>query len=502
MHETHNGQRKFKYEDITMLSRRTFLKYAGWAAASAMTGRTLARASTARQSKPNILVIMADDCTYRDLPVYGGRNARTPHIDRLASEGLLFERAYVSSAMCQPCRAELYTGLFPLRNGCAWNHSASRPEVTSMPYHLGALGYRVGLGGKVHVGPEKVFPFQRVAGFDPNCVRNPTRPHDTQPIRRFMADNRDQPFCLVVALVEPHVPWVMGDASQYPPEKLDLPPNIADTPRTRQDYARYLAEITYMDEQVGDILKVLDETGQADNTLVLFTSEQGCQFPGCKWTNWDTGLHTALIARWPGKVRPGQRAGAMVQYADVLPTLVEIAGGTASAHDYDGTSFQPVLLGRASTHRQFVYGVHNNIPEGPPYPIRTVTDGRYRYIRNLRPNEIYIEKHLMGWTGTGELNNPYWATWVREAWADQHTYDLVKRYMTRPAEELYCTANDPYELTNLADDEATAAIKARLNTELDRWMTAQGDPGVQEDTAKALEAARQGNHLYGTPPKR
>lgn len=491
----------FDREDMLMISRRAFLKYTGSAAASALVGRRTARAAEVSKRKPNVLVIMADDGTFSDLPTYGGANAKTPNIDRLASEGLLFERAYVTSAMCQPCRAELYTGLFPMRNGCAWNHSRSRPGVTSMPHHLGALGYRVGLAGKVHVEPPEVFPFQSIEGFDSNCVRNPTLPHDTQYIRRFMAQDADQPFCLVVALVESHVPWVMGDPSKYPPRRLKLPPNIADTPRTRQDFSRYLAEITYMDNQVGEILDVLKETGQADNTLVLFTSEQGCQFPGCKWTNWDTGLHTALIARWPEKVASGKRTDAMVQYADVLPTLVEAAGGKTSDHDYDGQSFLPVLLGNKSSHRQFVYGMHNNIPEGPPYPIRTITDGRYRYIRNLTPDEIYIEKHLMGWAGTGELNNPYWATWVRDSWNDRRTYDLVKRYMTRPPEQLYNTAKDPYEMKNLADDPNYAQIKAKLSTELDRWMKTQGDPGVPEDTPEALEASRQGQHKYGTPVK-
>lgn len=312
-----------------------------------------------------------------------------------------------------------------------------------------------------------------------------------------MGGNEDQPFCLVIALVEPHVPWVMGDSSKYPPRKLSLPPNIADTPRTREDFSRYLAEITYMDGQLGDILNVLGESGKADDTLVLFTSEQGSQFPGNKWTNWDTGLHTALIARWPGKVAPGKRTDALVQYADVLPTLVDAAGGDVSKHNYDGTSFLPVLQQKKSAHRKFVYGMHNNIPEGPPYPIRTITDGRYRYIRNLRPDEIYIEKHLMGWSGRGELNNPYWATWVRDAWASRPTYNLVKRYMHRPPEQLYNTAKDPYEMNNLADDPAVSDIKNRLSTELDRWMKEQGDPGAPQDTNKAIEAARRGKHIYG-----
>ena len=275
---------------------------------------------------PNILIIMADDCTFNDLPAYGGQNAKTPNIDKLAGEGLLFERAYLSEAMCQPCRAELFSGQYPTRNGCAWNHSASRDSVTSMPHHLEPLGYRVGLAGKVHVKPKQVFPFEEVGGFDSNCVRNPTRPHQMSGISEFIKRDQKKPFCLVVALVEPHIPWVMGDASQYPPTKIKLPPNIADTARTRQDFSAYLAEITYMDGQVGEILQALEESGKQENTLVLFTSEQGSQFPGCKWTNWDTGIHTGLIARWPAKIRKGRTTEAVVQYADIMPTPPDSCG--------------------------------------------------------------------------------------------------------------------------------------------------------------------------------
>ena len=481
-----------------MLNRRRFLQCAGLTAASIMVGRdTWAASESSRRKKPNVLIIMADDCTHSDLPVYGGQNAVTPHIDQLVSEGLVFNHAYLASAMCQPCRAELYSGLYPMSNGCAWNHSASRHDITTMPHHLGVLGYRVGLAGKVHVKPDKAFPFVDVKGFDTNCVRNPTRPHNLQGIRRFMGGNQNEPFCLVVALVEPHVPWVMGDPSKYPRKKIKLPPNIADTPRTREAFSRYLAEISYMDQQVGDILNTLEESGRAEDTLVLFTSEQGSQYPGCKWTNWDTGVHTALIARWPGRVPAGKRTDALVQYADVLPTLVDAAGGDVAKHKYDGTSFLSVLMGKTSRHRQYVYGMHNNIPEGPAYPVRTISDGQYRYIRNLTPDEVYIEKHLMGWTGKGELNNPYWATWIRDAWNDPKTYNLVKRYMHRPAEQLYHTATDPYELNNIAGDPAVAGIKIRLSAELDRWMKAQGDPGAPQDTHEAIQASRRGEHMYG-----
>ena len=342
-------------------------------------------------------MILADDCTYNDLPLYGGVNAKTPNLDRLAGEGLTFNQAYVASSMCQPCRAELYSGLYPMGNGCAWNHSGCRPEITGMPQALGKLGYRVGLAGKTHIRPAPVFPFEKVEGFDQNCVRNPTLEHDLGAARKFMERKRDEPFCLVIALTEPHVPWVMGDASQYPPKKLKLPPNIADTSRTREDFSKYLAEITYMDGQVGEIMDTLKSTGQDDDTLVLFSSEQGSQFPGCKWTTWNTGLHTALVARWPGKVKAGERTNALVQYADILPTLLDLAGGDPAG--FDGSSFGGVLRGKEKKHRKYVYGMHNNFPEGPPYPTRTISDGTHRFIMNLTPDELYIEKHLMGLKG-------------------------------------------------------------------------------------------------------
>lgn len=448
---------------------------------------------------PNVLIIMADDCTFSDLPRYGGQNAKTPNIDRLASEGLTFRKAYLSSAMCQPCRAELFTGQYPMRNGCAWNHSASRPGTTSLPHHLKELGYRVGIAGKVHVQPKSVYPFERVDGFDPNCVRNPTHAHDPAGCRNFLTRDDEQPFCLVVALVEPHVPWVMGDLSEYPPSELVLPPNIADTPRTRQDFARYLAEITYMDGQVGELLAVLSESGRAEDTLVLFTSEQGSQFPGCKWTNWDTGLHTALIARWPGRIAPGRQTDALVQYCDVAPTLVAAAGGRPESLDFDGASFLSVLTGESDTHRDFVFGMHNNVPEGPPYPVRSVSNGRWRYIRNLRPDEIYIEKHLMGVRGDGGLNNPYWGTWIWNSQTDARTYQLVKRYMHRPAEELYHTADDPFELTNLAASRAHERIRNQLSAALDQWMGSQGDPGAPQDQMETLLDARRLQHRYAPP---
>ncbi|MFN9416416.1 MAG: sulfatase [Pirellula sp.] len=451
---------------------------------------------------PNYLVILADDCTFSDLSIYGGVNAKTPNIERLASQGLTFGKAYVSSAMCQPCRAELFTGQFPLRNGCAWNHSACRPGTRSLPHYLTPLGYRAGIAGKVHVQPNDSFPFENVRGFDSSAVREPTQSHDLDGIREFMTRDKSRPFCLVIGLVEPHVPWVMGDRSQYPVDKIELPRHLADTPKTRQDFAAYLAEITYMDGQVGQILQSLDETGQTDNTVVLFSSEQGAQFPGSKWTCWDVGLHTTLIARWPGVIAAGKRTDAIVQYADIAPTLVAIAGGdpSDSSYGFDGSSFDEVLRGGKMTHRKFAYATHNNFPEGPPYPIRSITDGEYRYIHNLTPESLYIEKHLMGLLGGSSVHNAYWSSWMATAVENSNTQKLVQRYLMRPTYELYHTATDPAEMKNLAADPTCAQIQKHLRDELDRWLTSQDDPGIALDTSEAHAATKRGQPIFPVKP--
>ncbi|WDQ15570.1 sulfatase family protein [Rhodopirellula sp. P2] len=460
----------------------------------------LGRVASADTSRPNVLIVMADDCTYNDLPMYGGENAKTPHLEELAKQGLTFDRAFLAEAICQPCRAELYSGLYPMRNGCNWNHSASRSDIESMPQHLSRQGYRVGLAGKVHVSPESAFPFEVVDGCDKNCVRNPTRPMQLDSIREFMDRDDAQPFCLVVALVEPHVPWVMGDASAYPPGKLKLPPNIGDTPETRSAFGRYLAEITYMDGQFGQIMSEVDAVGKTEETMVLFTSEQGSQFPGNKWTNYNTGVHTGLIVKWPGVVAAGTRTDALVQYADVLPMLMDIAGAEPRPEAFDGSSFAGVLRGESDVHREYAYGTHNNVPEGPPYPIRSITDGRYHYIRNLQNENLYIEKHLMGVKGKGELNNKYWQTWVYQCFDQPEILRLIQRYQLRPKEELYDLASDPYEMNNLIEDSSLAGVRHELSDELDRWMKSQGDPGAEQDTVETHRAAKAGEHRFGISP--
>jgi len=460
------------------LYRRDFMK--GWLAVGA-TLMNMPALGQERRPRPNFLLIIGDDTTYEELSCYGGRNVKTKNIDQLAGEGVLFRRAYTAMAMCVPCRHELYTGLYPLGNGSCWNHSISHPGVKSVCHHLGGLGYRVGLTGKRHVDPPSVFPFEFIEGFEPNCIhRARVSRAELGGIKEFMNRSAEQPFFLAVCLTDSHVPWTTGAPAHFDKEKVVLPPIYPDLPEVRQDYVKYLAEVEELDRIVGEVLNALDDSGKADDTLVLFTSEQGAQWPGAKWTNWEAGLRTGLICRWPGKVERRSETRALVQYADILPTLIDAAGGRA---ELDGTSFLDVLLGKKDKHRDYAYAMHNNVPEGPPYPIRSVTDGRYRFIRNLLPDAEYVEKHMEDVQPTW---HSYWQPWKKAAEVEGLAQAMFRRFRKRPAEELYDTVADTACLENLAERPGFAEVKGKLSQALDAWMKSEEDPGAALDTEKAF----------------
>ncbi|QGY43960.1 sulfatase-like hydrolase/transferase [Maribellus comscasis] len=455
-----------------------------------------------QEHKPNILIIVGDDCTYNDLPLYGGKNVKTPSLDKLASEGMTFNKAFLSMSMCAPCRAELYTGLYPVQNGVCWNYVPARTGTKSIVHYLKDFGYRVGIAGKIHAEPQSVFPFEKVEGLERDCVAK-IADFDETGMRNFINKSED-PFCLIVGLVVPHIPWTVGTPSHFTPKNLDLPPNFPDvkgvpdgrlttkTKSMREDFINYLAEIEVMDKQVGKTLDLFEDLGKSSNTIVIFTSEQGSQFPGNKYTNWNTGVHTGFIVRWPGNVEPGVRTNALIQYADVLPTLIDVVGGNSQEYIFSGSSFLPVLLGESNHHRKYAYFMHNNIPEGTSYPIRSITDGKYHYINNLTPERIFTERHIM--SGQGPVST-YWASWMWDAYKKEQTYWLISRYMKRPEEELYIIDQDQYELNNLINYKEYKKVRKSLSTELARWMNQERDPGKSIDKLSEVEAAFKGNHF-------
>ncbi len=447
--------------------KNNFLKTVSWAL-------PLIPLANAAADKPNIVVIIADDLASNEIGCYGGKNVATPHIDRIAREGMLFTNNYASCTMSVPIRASMYTGLYPARHGSYQNHKSSYPNIKSITHYMPEAGYRVGRTGKRHTQPRSVYRFEEIPGFETDCVY-PSATYTTCGIKEFMTRNND-PYCLFVCSTNPHVPWTEGDRSKIDPDKLTLPPNSVDNRETRELYRNFLAEIGALDDEVGAVLQALEETKQLDNTLVMFLGEQGPQFPGGKWTCWYYGQHSALTVRYPKNIKAGSVSDAIVQYEDILPTLIEFAGGKP-IEGIDGKSYLQVLYGKKKEHREWSYGIHNNIPEGTAYPIRSIQDKRYKLIVNLTPEAKYFEKHMMNINDREQV----WACWLESAEKDPAAKALVDRFEKRPPMEFYDLKNDPWELKNLVNDKQYASRIATMEAELKQWMKQQGDKGTAMD---------------------
>jgi uncharacterized sulfatase len=425
----------------------------------------------AAETGPNFLLIIADDCTYRDLELYGGQ-AKTPHLLALAAEGMTFDRCFQAAAMCSPTRHCLYTGLYPVKSGAYPNHTMAYDWVRSIAHYLQDSGYTTHLSGKRHIKPDSVFPFEY------SGRNNPDPAVFTEVLASSAAE--DKPFLFIAASNEPHTPWNKGDASVYPPASIELPPVLVDSPDTREGFSKYLAEITYFDSQVGELLGLLDDSSHVENTVVIVLSEQGNSFPFAKWTCYDAGLQSACVVRWPGKIKGGSRSDAMIEYVDVVPTLLE-AAGLERPSSLDGRSFLPVLIGGRDSHKTHVFGLQTTrgINQGSDYyGIRSVRGERYRYVVNFTP-EMTFEN--------AATDDPTFRSWSKLADnGDEKAKRLVHDYQHRPAEELYDCEADPWNRTNLIDDPALASVREELRSELDLWMKGQGDEG-QATEMKALD---------------
>lgn len=424
------------------------------------------------KSSPNIVFILADDCTNWDIGCYGSVDSKTPNIDKLASEGMMFSRCYEAAPMCSPTRHNIYTGLYPVKTGAYPNHTRANDDTESIVQYLKPLGYRVALSGKRHIGPKSVFPFEYL-GTD----NNP----EFDLVDEFLKDVSDkkEPFALVLCSNEPHTPWNKGDASQFDPEKVTLPPHYVDTKETREAFCRYLAEINYLDGQVGTSLGLLEKYGLTDNTLVVFASEQGNSFPFAKWTCYEAGVKSALIARWPGKIKSGSESDAIVEYCDLLPTFIDAAGGKIPKK-LDGKSLKPLFLGEKEKVKDFSYSLQTTrgiISGSEYYPIRAIVNERYRYIWNLTPEAEF--KNVVN--NRGEKGTAWYKSWEGKARNDDNAQAMINKYRSRPEEELYDIVEDKWCRNNLAEIPEFKNIKTTLRKELLKWMEECEDEGLKTE---------------------
>jgi len=425
-------------------------------------------------AQPDIVVFISDDLGKLDCEPYGGGGIRTPHLRGLAAAGLTFDRAFVVSPSCAPSRAALLTGLMPARNGATANHSRPRADLRKWPAYFQELGYEVAAFGKVaHYKQANLYGFDTFAHdtfHDPQGI--PAAISFLQ--RRPRAGAK--PLCLFVGSNWPHVPWPSGDA-RHQPETLMLPAGGIDTPATRQWRAKYADAVGRADDELGLVLQATKER-LGPGVLFLFSSDNGAQWPFGKWNVYEAGVATPLIVAWPGVVAPSKRTEAMVSWVDLLPTLLEAAGGKAPV-GIDGRSFLPVLKNPTATHRDYIFATHDHDTRMNVYPSRSIRNGRWKYIRNLHPDWAFTTHiDLVGARGAELGQRDFFATWEQRAQTDPAAAAVVRRYHAREAEELYDLAADPAELQNLAHDPKAQTVLGDLRTRLDAWMKEQGDAGL------------------------
>ncbi len=415
-------------------------------------------------ARPNMVVFLSDDHTWRDSSVYGSPDIKTPNMQRLANAGMTFDNAFVASPSCAPSRAALLTGMYPARNGAEPNHSRPHADLKKLPAYLQELGYEVVSFGKVghyRQTAEYGFDIAKHFGYHDDVAVD-------EAIKWLRNRGSDKPLCLFVGTNWPHVPWP-EDVSGIDPDKLVVPPNHVDTPTSRQWRAKYVAAIRTMDNELGKVYDAAREV-LGDDTFFLHTSDHGAQWPFGKWNLYDDGIRTPMIVSWPGKIAAGKRCAAMVSWIDVLPTLLEVAEETPPKN-IDGRSFLPVLTGKAATHRDVIFTTHSGDGNHNVFPIRAAyTSDGWKYIRNLHP-EFLFRSHV---TNTIK-DNGYWPSWVDAATRDDHAKRLVRNYQNRPTEELYNTTADPWEQQNLIADRDLQPRVSELRSRLDAWMKQTGD---------------------------
>jgi len=410
---------------------------------------------------PNILLIFADDMGWNDFGAAGNAVIRTPNLDRLANEGVLFDNAYTATSSCSASRGALLTGRYPHSNGLIslmeWytprivrrspmlanrtlRHSMRRSE-TLMSQLFQALGYQTAIIGKWHVSVEPPTTW----GFDAELDFADRAYEALRP-----------PFFLYVNPIHTHQPFLSSPDFRYDPAAIPLPPYFFENAELRRDLADYYSAVSNMDQQIGQLLDWLDASGWADDTVVVFASDNGPPYARAKATLYEWGVRTPLLIRYPRRLGAGVRVPALVSTVDVFPTLLDLLDQPIPQR-LQGSSLLPLMENPRQTGHDTVflesnYHVFYN-------PGRAVRRGRWKYIRNFDPRApFYTARESLGLTSL------------------RHPLDVPPR----PAEELYDLAEDPLEGTNLAYDPDHARELQRMRGLLVEWMRATGDDPIAE----------------------
>ncbi len=272
--------------------------------------------------KPNVVLIQCHDLG-RQIGCYPNNSASTPHLDQLASEGVVFDRHFATAPTCSPSRGSLLTARYPHRNGLmaltGTDHWEIDPGIQTIPELLKKSGYSTAYFGIWHITET---PEARVDLFDLEATSEIAADNAIQYLKQR---NETSPFCLMVGLEQPHLPFTDGWKDLQDPEDITLPDYLPDHPDIKEEFTRFYGDVSRADLAAGRIIEALKEQGLYEDTFIIFTTDHGIAMPLAKGTLYDPGVHISLIGSYPKLYTGGRRFSGMTSNLDILPTILDVA---------------------------------------------------------------------------------------------------------------------------------------------------------------------------------
>lgn len=426
----------------------------------------------AQPQRPNIILILADDIGADDLGCYGNPFVQTPHIDRIATEGIRFTNAYVTTSSCSPSRCSILSGRYPHNTGAAELHTPLPPGIPTFAGLLRAAGYYTAQAGKWHMGELAKRDFDLVQE-DPKLNGDGG---EALWVKTIQNRPNDRPFFMWFASYDAHRPWGPNDLSgNHTPDRVSVPPYMVDADATREDLAAYYDEISRFDRSIGQVEAELERQGILDHTVIIILSDNGRPFPRAKTRLYDSGVKTPFIVKWAAGISSrGVVSQSLLSTIDIAPTLLELAGVDITG-SFQGVSFVQ-LFGQPDLEvRKYVFTEHNwHDYEALERMVRTRD---FLYIVNMRPK-------LANQGPADAVGSPSFTDLKRSRDAGLLTAAQTDVFATpRPWEELFDYRHDPHQLINIASLPRYQNELKQHRAIMDRWRKETDDTTPDNLTA-------------------
>lgn len=446
--------------------------------------------SATPETPPNIVFIIADDMAWNDCSAYGHPSIKTPNLDKLAKEGMLFTQAFLTTSSCSPSRSSIITGTYPHQTDAEQLHWPLPADKITFVEKLKEAGYWTAQAGKWHLGDFVKDRFDYLApagtsGFvfksDDNNKEEKSLKNDGSGCQAWVPTlqkrPKNKPFFLWLAAFDPHRPYDRAEKRHHI-QDVEVPVYLPDNEQVRQDLALYYDEISRLDDYVGDVIAELDREGLSENTLVLFISDNGRPFPRDKTTLYDGGIKTPWIVKWPSKVQKGSKSEVLISSVDIAKTFLSLAGLSAG-DNFVGKDFSEVLTNPTSSIRDYVYAEdhwHDHEDYG-----RAIRTNQYKYIRNFYPD-------LPNTPPADALRSPSFQSMLQLKGEGKLSPAQRAVFMAPRAEaELYDIKKDPNELNNLAKSVEYAAVLKQMQAYMTDIRTATQDKLPTKRTADEFD---------------